>query len=128
MRNNKMQSGFIFPLTVIISMILLAFVFHALLLLNSEREFVQSAWTAFQLQQIRENALADFEEQIKSDALPVSGSLLYESGTVTYSALEEDDRLEITFTVIADRHSETNRIIYQLPDGRPIEWYERISP
>jgi hypothetical protein len=122
------QNGFILPVTLFVSTLLIAFVFHAIFLMASDRNFFQSSYAHFQIQQLRENALAEIGERVRSTSLPESGHFSYDSGTVTFTALKGSDQVAVTFTVYSGQNTETDRIIYRLPDGQPVTWFEKANP
>ncbi|MCO7126832.1 ComGG family competence protein [Sporolactobacillus shoreicorticis] len=121
-KNN--QNGFVLPLTMILSLILLAFVFHALLILNSDRKFYQQSYAQFQLQQLRECALIDFERELAS--LTEQGTFVYRNGTVQFNITEIEDHVIIRFTLITDDRKEIDQMTYSKKSGKPIKWMERL--
>ncbi|RYM02198.1 hypothetical protein EWH99_11245 [Sporolactobacillus sp. THM7-7] len=125
---NHDQGGFILPLTMILSLLLLAFVMHAIFLLNSDRGFYQSVVADFQLQQIRKCAIADIGRAVQKKLLPEHGSFVYDRGTASYKTAEAGDRLDVTITIAAGQSRETDKITYRLTDSRAIDWIERIDP
>ncbi|MDN3956432.1 competence type IV pilus minor pilin ComGG [Sporolactobacillus laevolacticus] len=122
------QRGFILPLTMILSLLLLAFVFHALLLLYSDRQFFRQVHTQFQLQQLRECVLNDLEQKIKEKTLPSQGTVVYHKGTVTFSATESGGLLKVKFTLSDNQSKETDQMTYSMESGEPVNWLERIDP
>ncbi|WP_332237702.1 competence type IV pilus minor pilin ComGG [Sporolactobacillus sp. KGMB 08714] len=128
MSENNHQKGFMLPLAMILALILTAFVLHAVLLLDSDRNFFQASYSAFQLQQLRECALADINEQIQKKTLPEKGSFVYDKGTINFRTNQVGDNLEILFTIISDQGKETDQIVYSLSSGRPVGWLERTDP
>ncbi|RYL90986.1 hypothetical protein EWI07_10955 [Sporolactobacillus sp. THM7-4] len=122
------QKGFILPLTMILSLLFLALVAHAIFLLNSDQVFYRSVISSFQLQQLRECALTDFNDQIQKNSLPETGSFVYDIGTVSYKTVTDGDQLTVLFTITSRDGKETNKMTYSLADGRPIDWIERTDP
>lgn len=122
------QKGFILPLTMILSFLLLAFVLHAILLLNSDRNFFSQSYTQFHLQQLRECALVDFHRHIEEKTLPENGTLEYEGGTVTFTTTEQDDSYQIQFTITDGQTKEKNKICYLKQSGQPIYWLDKLDP
>lgn len=122
------QRGFILPLTMILSLLLITLVLHAVMLLNSDRAYFQASFASFQLQQLRESALADIDEQIQKKTLPENGTFVYDRGTAIFRTNKSRDNLEVLFTIMSDQSKETDKIIYSLASGRPIDWLERTEP
>ncbi|MCQ2008406.1 MAG: competence type IV pilus minor pilin ComGG [Sporolactobacillus sp.] len=121
------QNGFVLPLTMILSLILLAFVFHALLVLTSDRKFYQHSYAQFQLQQIRECALIDFEHELEQRSLSGQGTLIYRNGTVAFNVTENKETVIIKFKVITDDRKEIDQITYSKKSGKPIKWSEQLN-
>ncbi|BBN99130.1 competence type IV pilus minor pilin ComGG [Sporolactobacillus terrae] len=121
------QQGFILPLTMILSLVFIAFIFHALFLLQSDRTFFQHTQTHFVLQQLRECALNDFQQKLEQDALPDEGTFNYHNGTVQYIVTEDSAFVTINFTVHYGDEREIDRIVYDRESGNPVRWLERIS-
>jgi hypothetical protein len=124
-KNN--QKGFILPLTMILSLMLLAFVFHALLLLTSDRQFFQQSYNRFQFQQLRECTLSDLKREMKQKTLPNEGTFVYHKGTVHFIVTENEDSVTIKFTISTDENKEIDQIIYSKESGKPINWLERLN-
>ncbi|MFC6387610.1 competence type IV pilus minor pilin ComGG [Sporolactobacillus kofuensis] len=122
------ENGFVLPLTIMLSVILLAFVIHSVLLLNSDRQFFQQTNTRYQLQQIRESVLVDIENQMKEKKLANQGTFVYHKGTVTYTVNDNGSQLSLTLTISVDHSQEVDRIIYSKESGKPLSWLERIDP
>ncbi|GGL61467.1 competence type IV pilus minor pilin ComGG [Sporolactobacillus putidus] len=122
------QNGFMLPLTMILSLLLLAFVLHAVLLLDSDRNFFQASYNSFQLQQLRECVLVDIDGQIQQKTLPEKGSIVYDKGTANFRTNKSGDNLEIVFTITSAQSKETDKIVYSLASGRPVGWLERTDP
>ncbi|MET1247681.1 competence type IV pilus minor pilin ComGG [Sporolactobacillus sp. STCC-11] len=125
--NNTNQKGFILPLTMILSLMLLAFVFHALLLLTSDRQFFRQSYSRFQLQQLRECTLTDLKREMKQKTLPNKGTFLYHKGTVQFIVTENVDSVTIKFTILGGESQEIDQIIYSKESGKPINWLERLN-
>ncbi|GAY75290.1 competence type IV pilus minor pilin ComGG [Sporolactobacillus inulinus] len=121
------QQGFILPLVMILSLVLITFIFHALFLLQSDRTFFQHAQTHFVLQQLRECALNDFQQKLQQGDLPHEGSFNYHKGTVQYIVTEDSAFVTINFTVQYGDEREIDRIVYDRESGNPVRWLERIS-
>lgn len=128
MQVHHKQGGFILPLTMIFSLMALALVLHAILLLNSDRSFFQSAYSDFQLRQLRENTLAEIDRSVQEKTLPESGSIVYDRGTATFRKSETANGLEIKFTVNFGKSAETDKIVYDQSHKEMIGWQERIDP
>lgn len=124
-KNN--QNGFILPLTMILSLMLLAFVFHALLLLTSDRQFFRQSYSRFQLQQLRECTLSDLKREMQQKTLPNKGTFLYHNGTVQFIVTENDDSVTIKFTILSGESQEIDQIIYSKESGKPMNWLERLN-
>ncbi|WP_100488603.1 competence type IV pilus minor pilin ComGG [Sporolactobacillus pectinivorans] len=128
MKVHHKQDGFILPLTMIFSLMALALVLHAILLLNSNRSFFQSVYSDFQLRQLRENTLAEIDRSIQEKTLPESGSIVYDIGTATFKKYETVNGLEVKFTVNVGKNAETDKIVYDQSNKEMIGWQERIDP
>jgi hypothetical protein len=124
-KNN--QEGFILPLTMILSLIMLAFVFHALLLLNSDRQFFRQSYSRFQLQQLRECTLSDLKREMEQKTLPNEGTFVYHKGTAQFIVTENENSLTIKFTISTGENKEIDQIIYSKESGKPTNWLERLN-
>lgn len=128
MKVSHNQRGFMLPLTMIFSLMSLVLVLHAILLLDSDRSFFHSAYTDFQLRQLRENALSEIDQSVRGKTLPEHGSFVYDTGTAAFTTSETESKLEVKFTVSFGTDSETDKIVYDLNGKDIIGWQERIDP
>ncbi|MCI1882784.1 MAG: ComGG family competence protein [Sporolactobacillus sp.] len=125
MKQIRDSRGFILPLTVILSVIVVAAVLHAVFVLQSEQRFYRSAYQDFQLRQLRECAMQDIRVGLREHALPEDGRLSYDKGTVHFIVTaEQEERVKVIFTVVTDSASETDEMVLDA-SYHIIEWTER---
>lgn len=119
--------GFILPLTMMLSLLIVMAVLHALFLLETDRSFYQAVRTHTELQEIRECALSDIDRGVKEKTLPEEGSFVYDRGAASFRTVTEGERLDIFLEITAGDHREYDQITYSLTESRPIEWIERTT-
>ncbi|MCL1630378.1 ComGG family competence protein [Sporolactobacillus sp. CPB3-1] len=127
--NNRLrnQNGFILPLSVILSVLLLAFILHSIIQLNSDRKYYHYASLQFTFQQLRECALIDLQRKINQDILNQEGSFNYRQGTVSYHVEESTDSLIVTLTISARESNEVDKVTFSKESKKMTNWLERIK-
>jgi hypothetical protein len=119
------QEGFITPLTMVISFILLSAVMHQIQVLEQEREFLEEEKQVFLMEQLLQIGTTDMLGIISSTELD-RGEFDYEHGSVTYQVIEATDEEIIVKLQAVTKHGRKNQAIlfYNVKNKQLSEWRE----
>lgn len=126
----KNSYGFMLPLTMAVSVLILSLILHGIFLLNSERHFFQSAYTVFQLRQLRENAFSELGLAIKEKSLPASGSFDYDgTGMATFVVVSDGGAEKVVNLLLNNgSSSQTDQVVFNSETAEISRWQEAIRP
>lgn len=122
----KNQRGFVLPLTMIMSFILLFFTVHAILSYQYDRSFAQKRAMSFELNELIQMATVDLEKLAKEDHIESSGKLVYTTGNVQYHTNKVNGTVW-KIAMIATNHEgfrHSNTFYYDSEKGGIVKWAE----
>jgi hypothetical protein len=120
------KNGFITPLTLVISFILLSTILHQIKTLEQERLFLMEEKQVFLLEQLLQMATTDMLEMLKASTNLIEGTFDYEHGTVTYQILEKtNEEVRVRLRAFTDQGRKNQVILYyNLNNQELTEWVE----
>ncbi|TCP31156.1 ComG operon protein 7 (ComGG) [Scopulibacillus darangshiensis] len=122
------EKGFILPLTMTISLILIIFVLHSLVLYQSDRRFIKERLVSFELNELIQLAAFDLEDRIEDNTLASSGKLIYSKGFVLYDTDKVSGHVvKITFTATIARNVKRSSIFYYDTEMSGITKWKELS-
>ncbi|WP_141604261.1 competence type IV pilus minor pilin ComGG [Terrilactibacillus laevilacticus] len=126
-RTKMNEDGFVLPLCVIISFLIIAFALHAVILLQNEQEFKKESDLSLRFNEVTQLGLFDIKKNLAKNELPTSGSFIYDDGIVNFQMTKSTDKeLEVFVTVSIDGHEQKNKFYYDTEKGGITKWIDGI--
>jgi hypothetical protein len=124
----KTNEGFVTPLTVVSSFLILFFLLHQIQLLNTDRIALMEEQQIVLSESLVQMGTVDLMEVLKSSPVtePQSGTFSYDDGTVSYTiTVQEGNTLSITLMSETTEKRRSQVIMYYNQDTKTVtKWVE----
>lgn len=127
-RRIKQDNGYIFPVTLILSVIVSSFLLHQMENYRLEKMFYHESDQQFELEVMMKYAWDKVEEQLKEERGEISSSFVMPRGEaiVTVKELGAEREIVIVCTTRTAREYRAT-ILYDMEEKKVLGWYETIK-
>ncbi|WP_078379735.1 competence type IV pilus minor pilin ComGG [Sutcliffiella halmapala] len=120
-----MEKGYIFPITLMLSVLLSGFLLHQIELYRMEKLFYAESDELFELEHMMKYSWDSVENELQTDTFPLLNSISFPSGTATISTQDTYPIAQIKIICVTtnDRRYEAT-IQYDRAAYQVISWIE----
>lgn len=125
---NRRDNGYIFPVTLVMSVIFSSFLLHQVENYRLERMFYHESDQQFELEIMMKYAWDIVEQQLEEEREDIASSIVLPGGeaTVTVKVLAEEWEIIIVCTTSIGREYKAT-ILYDIEEKKVLGWYEAIN-
>ncbi|MFE7061011.1 competence type IV pilus minor pilin ComGG [Sutcliffiella sp. NPDC057660] len=122
---NRMEKGYIFPVTLLLSLLVSSMLLHQIELYRMEKAFYTESGELFELESMMRYSWEKVEGQLEVDSFPPLSNINFPNGNAVITADEQYPvtQIKIICTTTKDRKYEAI-ILYERTTYRVVSWVE----